>query len=287
MLFKHGSAFFGLPNPLEGVDRPRSSKKPVLTLSLEGVASLDKAPQDTTERLAWEILQGHGWRQIEVRRITAGDIRRARDGIIWCRGKERAEPAPILPETLELLLELATKRLGDDEPVLRSRRIRQGTTQPLGEDGLSQLLGRLFTRAGIEVKGHDLRRTFATLVRQTSRDEFLAMRLIRDKIPGVNDRYISYPLGQLVADLARYSPLRLIRSKETGPGSEPVVICGGDGGELNSPSSDIALTLSHLLDQLVALGQMAHEIRHALGANGHRAELLSEITQYIEHRVSK
>ena len=71
---------------------------------------------------------------------------------------------------------------------------------------MSQLVNRLFSRAGISYKGHDLRRTFATLVREASGDEFLAMRLIRDKIPGQNDRYISFSTVRLREALESYSP---------------------------------------------------------------------------------
>jgi integrase len=137
-------------------------------------------------------------------------------------------------QRLALFLELAAN-LADEEPVLRSRRIRNGRNQPLGEDGLAQLVGRLFSRAKIDTKGHDLRRTFATLVREASGDEFLAMRLIRDKIPSQSDQYINLPMSQLVEALEHYSPLRLIRQKETTPESG-WELTGGDGGELNSPS---------------------------------------------------
>ncbi len=155
---------------------------------------------------------GHGWRQIEVRRITAGDVRSIRDGIIWCRGKEREEYTPLLPETEELLRQLVGT-LSDDEPIIRSTRIRAGITQPLGEDGMSQLIQQLLGRSGIKYQGHDLRRTFCTLAREVSGDEFLAMRLARDIIPGVNNRYINAPLAKLRESLIRYSPLRLIRQE--------------------------------------------------------------------------
>jgi len=76
------------------------------------------------------------------------------------------------------------------------------------------------------------------LVREASGDEFLAMRLARDIIPGQNDRYINTSVAQLRESLMRYSPLRLIKQKETGSslGKEPANMSGGDGGELNSPS---------------------------------------------------
>jgi len=214
MLYNHAVDFFDFPeNPLDGITRPKADEKPISTLTLEEVASLDTTPETTTERAAWEILLGHGWRPVEGRRILAGDVRRAKDNIIWCRGKERDEDAPILSETLALLSELTPSTLPDDQPVLRSRRIRNGSTQPLGEDGMSQLINRLYRRAGIEIMGYDLRRSYCTLIRHASGDEILAMRLIRDKVPGYNDRYVNYTLPFLVAALNRYSPLRLIKQQ--------------------------------------------------------------------------
>jgi integrase len=66
------------------------------------------------------------------------------------------------------------------------------------------LIGRLLARAGIKgFTGHDLRRTFATLVTTASHDEFLAMRLMRDRVPGLGDRYIHYPIDQLVEALQK------------------------------------------------------------------------------------
>ena len=84
--------------------------------------------------------------------------------------------------------------------------------------------------------GHDLRRTFATMVRHASGDEFLAIRLIRDKVPGQSDRYINIPQNELRDALLKYSPLRLIHKKETGSGPkpEPAKLSGGDGGGANS-----------------------------------------------------
>jgi integrase len=46
------------------------------------------------------------------------------------------------------------------------------------------LLAHLFIKAGVDIKGHDLRRTYATLARKAGQDESLAMRVIRDIMPG-------------------------------------------------------------------------------------------------------
>jgi len=290
MLYQHAVHHFGLPkNPLEGVSLPEVRKKPIHTLTLEEVALLDRTPETTTERAAWEVLLGHGWRQIEGRRILGGDVRKARDNVIWCWGKERNEDAPILSETLSLLYELTPKSLPDDQPVLRSRRIRNGSTQPLGEDGISQLIDRLFKRAGIErLRGHDLRRTCSTLVHQASGDEFLAMRLIRDKIPGYNDRYINFRLSDLVAVLNRCSPLHLIKLGGGAHGGGN----GGGGGESNSLSTNsqgytqqATELLPQLLDQLEALGETARQLKQALGSNGHKAEKLAEIKELLEQQA--
>jgi len=92
MLYDHGSSFFGIPdNPMKGMDRPINTHKPIKTLSLEETPKVDSVLHTITEKAVWELTVGHGWRQIEVRRITAGDMRLISDGIIWCRGKERDE----------------------------------------------------------------------------------------------------------------------------------------------------------------------------------------------------
>ncbi len=216
MLYKHASRFFGVQkNPFNTMERPIVTQKPIQTLSPEQAYKVDSVVHTITERAVWELTFGHGWRQIEVRRITAGDVRSISDGLIWCRGKEREETTPLLPETQKLLQQLADK-LSDDEPIIRSTRRRAGVTQPLGADGMSQLIQRFSSRSGIKYKGHDLRRTFCTLVREASGDEFLAMRLARDKIPGVNDRYINAHPAKLRESLLRYSPLRLIKQVQAG-----------------------------------------------------------------------
>ncbi len=216
LLYKHALQFFGISdNPFDNLERPTITHKPIKTLSVEEAYKVDTVVYIITERVVWQLTFGHGWRQIEVRRITAGDVRSISDGLIYCRGKERNEITPLRPETQELLQQLAGT-LSDDEPIIRSTRIRAGVTQPLGADGISQLIQRLFARSGIKYLGHDLRRTFCTLVREASGDEFLAMRLARDKIPGVNDRYINADPAKLRESLLKYSPIRLIRHKQTG-----------------------------------------------------------------------
>jgi len=82
-LYKHAVRQFGFPsNPLDGVPRPQVPEKPVVALTLEEARALDSAPEDDQERLVVDLLLGHGWRGIELRRLTAADARNARDGEI-------------------------------------------------------------------------------------------------------------------------------------------------------------------------------------------------------------
>ena len=57
---------------------------------------------------------------------------------------------------------------------------------------MAELVTKLFKRGGIKgFSGHNLRRTFTTWVTVASGSEVLAMRLTRDTIPGVGQRYIN------------------------------------------------------------------------------------------------
>jgi hypothetical protein len=107
------------------------------------------------------------------------------------RGKERDESALILRQTIELLSHLASSS-PDREPVLRGKPTRDGHTQPFGEDSMNQLLARLFTKAGVDIEGHDLRRISASLIAEASDNESTAMGPIRDIIPRLGE-----PLHQL------------------------------------------------------------------------------------------
>jgi len=97
---------------------------------------------------------------------------------------------------------------------------------------MSQLLDRLFIRAGIECNGHDLRRTFSTLAIESGCDEFVIERLIRHKIPCTGDRYIKYSMSKLINALNTYSPIRLVTKTPStiDRGVEKV-----DGGVSTSP----------------------------------------------------
>jgi integrase len=140
-------------------------------------------------------------------------VRHATDGFIWIRGKVCNEDAPILEETLALLVELA-KDLQDDDLMIRTR-----LSAGAGDDTIDRDAMDVLERAGFSINVHGLRRTFATIVAESSSDEMLAMRLIRDRLPGQTGRYIKRDLGEL---LNRHTPLHLLRgSVDRVPGGLP------------------------------------------------------------------
>lgn len=108
MLSKHTTRFFGMAkNPMLGLERPQVTERPIKTLSLQMVERLNNTPKTLAERVALDMLLGHGWRQVEVRRILADDVVDIHEGSMLCRGKERQEMVPILPETEKMLKELS------------------------------------------------------------------------------------------------------------------------------------------------------------------------------------
>jgi integrase len=240
MLLEH-AVKFGFPKDFlkeNDIERPRVGHKPIRVLSLEQLANLCETPEDDREMVVLQLLAGHAWRQIEDTRILARDVRSVEDNTILVHGKEREEFTPILPETLKILQSLTPASLADSEPVLRSQHVMRGVYYPLRSNGIYLLVKRLFDRVGMDFKGHDLRRTFGTWVKRASGNELLAMRLLRDRVQGVNDRYIEYTTQELVVALEKYSPLRLIHNShannQVGTAQERVGDVWCRGGDLNS-----------------------------------------------------
>ena len=188
-------------DPMQGLKRPRVLEQEPNPLSLEQVKKLMSLEYPPKELAVLRLLVGHGWRQNEVLEIKAGDVRSISGDMILCHGKQREERTPILPETADLLRGLS-EGLDDDAQVIQGRR---GRDERFGSTGMSNLVNGAFARAGLTgFTGHNLRDTFATLVTEQS-DSITAMKLMRDRVPGVAPLYIKWDLPAL---LERLSPLR-------------------------------------------------------------------------------
>ena len=204
-LYKHAVAMGWLPHdPMYKMKRPNVQEQAPNPMTLMQVKSLFDLNMSLREQAAIHLLAGHGWRANEPLEILAGEVRSISDNWIWCRGKERNEPAPLLPETAILLTRMADG-LNDEQQVFRGER---GRDERFGYEGMRKLVRALMERAGLTgFTCHNLRDTFATLVTKESGDLTLGMALIRDKVPGVAPRYVERDLPAL---LERYSPLRQI-----------------------------------------------------------------------------
>ncbi len=220
-LYKHAvSLGWMVSDPMYGMKRPNIQEQMPNPMTLEQVGMVLALDMSLRERAAGHLLAGHGWRQNEVLEVLAGEVRAISGGQMWCHGKQRAEWAPVLPETAELLSRLADG-LADDEQVFRGKR---GRNEKFGYEGMRKLVRDLMRRAGLTgFTGHNLRDTFATLVTEESGDLTLAMQLIRDKVPGVASRYVKRDLPAL---LERHSPIRQLERKPSPQKGESGVLVG-------------------------------------------------------------
>ena len=202
MLYKHAlERGWITSDPMHGLKRPRVLEQEPNPLSLEQVKKLMSLDYPPKELAVLRLLVGHGWRQNEVLEIKARDVWSISGDMILCHGKQREERTPILPETADLLRCLSDG-LDDDAQVIQGKR---GRNERFGSTGMSNLVNGVFARAGLTgFTGHNLRDTFATLVTEQS-DSVTAMKLMRDKVPGVAPLYIKWDLPAL---LERLSPLR-------------------------------------------------------------------------------
>ena len=176
---------------------------------------LCRRAETDTELAALHIELGAGWRPCEFMRIKTIDVREAlyrEDPLILVHGKERDELTPLLPETLEVLSRLTPSYLGDQELIIRSRRIRAGVHQPMGMKAHTILIHGLYQRARVPPSfvPYDLRDTFGSLVLKHSKDWFLTERLMRHILPGEGKKYFRFPPEQMCEDLAQFSPLRQV-----------------------------------------------------------------------------
>ena len=220
-LYKHAVSLGWMESdPMHGMKRPNIQEQKPNPMTLEQVRMFLALDMSLRERAAAHLLAGHGWRQNELLEVLAGEVRAISGGQIWCHGKQKNEPAPVLPETAELLSHLADG-LADDEQVFRGKR---GRNEKFGYEGMRKLVRGLMQRAGLSgFTGHTLRDTFATLVTEESGDLTLAMQLIRDRVPGVASRYVKRDLPAL---LERHSPIRQLERKPSPQKWERGVLVG-------------------------------------------------------------
>lgn len=127
---------------------------------------------------------------------------------MYVTGKTANESMPLLPETREILLRLASSH-SPKEPVFLSQFNRR-----LSHQMVNIIVNGILLRAGIKKHGiscHILRHTFATLMTEYGLDEISCRRLMRHSDSSMTERYVHLNLKALKRKLEKYSPIRLIK----------------------------------------------------------------------------
>lgn len=289
MLYDYAASNYGVPNPMPKVDKPRFRKKPGQRLSRDQAKQYLSALRTDLEWAITACCFGLRLRRIEGERLSWDDIK---SDYIFVWGKERADELPLLPIFREMLLKLRKNKDSHSDGVFSMK-----------ADTIAYHVERVFKRAGIEgVKQgpHTLRNTAGRLWLTYGGDDRANRQLLRHSNQSMTDHYSVLSLDELMAMEERFNPmLNLMRElglvpvapqfKLIKPYQNTSSVLVSHSPELyleGLTESDPAQQLPELLDRMIALGEMAQEIKHSLGGNGHQAEKLQEIRRLLEHQAS-
>ena len=280
-LYKFASRTYGIVNPMLDVDKPRFKKKQGQRLSRDQAKSVLAA---TRTGLEWALVTcyfGMRFRRVEAERLLLGHVK---SDYIIVQGKERTEELPLLPVFRDKLLKLKRNHRPDD-PLF-----------PIKGDTMAYHIKQIFKRAGISgVRGstHTLRNTAGALWSTFGGDWTSNRQLLRHSEQKMTDHYSPLTIDELMVKDDRHNPmlnlLRELALEPTFTDTTGVRETEAASQIENAISTYQATTspaqLPEILDELIALGQRAQELRHSLGGNGHWPEELKEVMQYLEHRA--
>ena len=135
---------------------------------------------------------------------------------------------------------------------------------------------------GVEGSPHTLRNTAGALWSTFGGDWTSNRQLLRHSAKTMTDHYSPLTIDELRAKDERYNPmLNLMRELNLATkylNTSSVRVSEADF------EADPAQLLPQLLDQLIALGDMARQISHALGGNGHRPEQVAQLIEELAKR---
>ncbi len=265
-LYKFASDEYDLPNPmLNKVDKPRFRKKPGQRLSRDQAKLLLAAIETDLEWALVTCYFGLRFRRIEAERLWPRHIK---DDYLVVQGKERTEELPLLPLFRDRLLKL------------QDNHCPGGRLFPIQGDAMAYHIRRIFKRAGISgvrASPHTLRNTAGALWSTFGGDWTSNRQLLRHSEKTMTDHYSPLTIDELRVKDERHNPmLNLMRELGQAPGAAYT-----NTSSVRVTSADPTQQLPELLDQMIALGEAAKELKHQLGGNGHRPEHLEEITRYL------
>lgn len=270
-LYKFAAGEYGITSPMVTVDKPRFKKKPGQRLSREQAKELLTFVRSDLERALLVLYFGLRFRRIEAARLCWGDIK---DDYLVVKGKERTEELPLLPVFRDILLKLRDSR-GPEDAVFR-----------MNADTLAYHIEQVFKRSGVSgVRGspHTLRNTAGALWSTFGGDWTSNRQLLRHSAKTMTDHYSPLTIDELRVKDERYNPM-LCLMRELGQVPDPATTYLNTSSVRVTEATDL---LPQLLDQLEQIGETARQLKQALGSNGHKAQKLEEIKEYLQRQASK
>lgn len=167
---------YRLPDVAVVIRRPRVPRPRPAVLSLTQVMDLHHAELSDRERFVVSLMLHVGLRAGEVSRLRAQDIDRDAETLVVIGKGGHADLLPLPRSVVELIPADATGRL-----------------VPVSPDSVSRVARRALARAGItELRGHALRRTFATAALGRS-DLRTVQALLRHSSIATSVHYLAVP----------------------------------------------------------------------------------------------
>ncbi len=304
-LYKFASRTNRIKNPMLDVDKPRFKKKPGQRLSRDEAKLVLAATRTDLEWALMTCYFGLRFRRIEAERLLFGHIH---SDYLIVQGKERTEELPLLPVFHDKLLRLQRNHgHRPNDPLF-----------PIKGDTMAYHIKQIFKRAGIVgARGspHTLRNTAGALWATFGGDWTSNRQLLRHSEKTMTDHYSPLSIDELRVKDYRYNPmLNLMREMglapdmnytntgnvrlpfttpaETASKGQILLTTTGKRPDIDSvrpgvPLPDPAQQLPELLDQMIALGEMTHGFKRALGGNGHWPEQVEELLAGVQLQIPK
>jgi integrase len=216
---------YRVPNPLKDVKRPKREPSDKFYFKPEQVKAIVDVCQNKKELALIHLYLGHGIRRSEAVMLNISCIEE--DQIFINDGKERNEYNPLLPETRDLLREIA----GDRKP--SSPILLNNYGKRMSDDTAYDIVKDIFKRAGVlkhkredqRIGTHVLRKTFSTLATHAGCGRSIVFALLRDKPQSVVDKhYVNVEeMPVKLENLLIYSPLRLMKNTPTRGGGGQIM----------------------------------------------------------------
>jgi len=268
---------YGLPNPMARLPRPREQRRLPSHLNPEQKIRLAQVSLSPRDRALVSLFSESAVRPGEVIGDSRGHPLRFCDiyeDHIRVSGKSGGRIVPITPQTRDGMLQLQGSR-PSGSPVFTA-----DDGHALTYWGLRKIVATAFRKAGITAvkQGpYTLRHSFGGDFLAQGGDVATLQKILGHANIKTTMIYTHIADKQVMNSYRRYGP--------------SAINCPLIAPKDNEASSLIEINpaqqLPELLDQLIALGQRAQELRHAIGGNGHWPEELKEVMQYLEHRASK